>query len=210
MVRKLTLLGLLCALIGCGPQSAVNTQLPTTYSGFLGGYYTQLQSTTSPSGVPVMRWISPQLSQGGYRQVVINPTQFYPQPQTSAQLYTDTLQQLLDYIDTDLYQNLSAVTKVVQPQIPGVTLEHTLRLQVAISGVTAVERGLQLFDDETTISVEYKITDALSNEVLAAGVRKGFGKPLTHAYDVITLDDLAPVIDTWTQDAASFFVKMSN
>lgn len=192
-------------LLGCSS----NVTYPETYSGFLGNYYTQLQPATSPSGQPVMRWISPRLQQGGYRQVLISPTQFYPQPLTSDQLYTNTLQQVLDYIDTGLYQNLSAVTSVVQSQTPGVTLKNTLRIQVVVSGVTASEKGLQLFEDNTVIDVEYKITDALTNEVLAAGVRKGFGKPLTHASDVITLDDLSPVMDQWTQDAASFFVKIN-
>lgn len=179
------------------------------YSGFLSGFYTELQPAVSPSGYPVLRWISPKLQQGGYTQLVISPTQFYPIPQTSNQLYTNTLQQVLDYIDTSLYQRLSMVTKVVQTGMPNVNLKNTLRIQVAVTGVTAIEKGLQLFEDQTVINVEYKITDALTGEVVAAGMRKGFGQPLTHSADVITLDDLSPVLDQWAQDASSFFMKNS-
>jgi hypothetical protein len=178
------------------------------YSGFLQQYYAQLQPGTSPSGEPVMRWISPQFNKDAYSQVIISPSQFYPEPKTSDKLYTETLTQILSYLDTDLNQDVSAVIAVVQSASPNAKLNNTLRLQVAISGITTTEKGLQIFKDHAVINVEYKITDAVTDEVMVAGVRKGFGKSLPSTSSAITLDDLTPVMDLWSQDAASFFTNI--
>lgn len=204
MLKLIVLLFLSVMIFGCVSQR-VESQ---AYSGFLTQYYAQMQPGTSPSGDPVMRWISPKFKKDSYRQVIISPSQFYPEPKTSDKLYTETLTQILSYLDTDLKQDVSAVIPVVYSESPNANLNNTLRMQVAISGIMAAEKGLQIFKDQTVIKVEYKITDALTGEVLGAGVRKGFGKSLPSASSAITLDDLTPVMDQWSQDAASFFANI--
>lgn len=203
MIKTSVLLFLGAMLIGCASQT-----VEPIYSGFLAQYYSQMQPATSPSGEPVMRWISPEFKKDSYHQVMISPSQFYPEPKTSDKLYTETLTQVLSYLDTDLNQAVSVVIPVVHSASLNATLNSTLRMQVAISGITATEKGLQIFKDQTVINVEYKITDAVTGEVLAAGVRKGFGKPLSSTASAITLDDLTPAMDQWSQDAASFFANI--
>lgn len=215
-MNRLSALLLLGALLfGCTSQQQVE---PKTYSGFLGQYYTQMQPTTSPSGEPVMRWVSPALKKGAYHQIILSPSQFYPEPKTSDKLYTQTLNQILSYLDTDLIQDVSAVMPVVTNTSP-----QTLKLRVAITAVSTQTEGLKPYeiipvalllagasyaagarDESVTMNVEYEITDAMTGEVLAAGMRKGFGKPLEHKSDTVTLDDLAPVLDTWSDDAGLF------
>lgn len=218
MIKNSALLLLGTLLLGCASQ----TITPQARSGFLGQHYAQMQHTTSPSGEPVMRWVSPNLKRGAYHQIIVSPSQYYPEPKTSDKLYTATLTQILNYLDIDLNQNISAVMPVVTSASP-----QTLKLRVAITAVSAQPEGLKPYevipvallaagatyaagtrDESVTINVEYEVTDATTGEVLAVGMRKGFGKPLEHKSDTVTLENLAPILDTWSDDAGLFLQRL--
>lgn len=219
MIKASALL-LAALLLGCSSQS-VEPQAQA-HSGFLGDYYAQLRPAISVSGQPVMRWISPTLQRGSYKKVMISPSQFYPEPKTSDKLYTETLDQILSYFDTDLYQDVSAVMPVVTTASP-----QTLKLRVAITAVSAQVQGLKPYevipvallaagaayatgerDESVSMSVEYEVTDSVTGEVVAVGMREGFGKPLARKSDTVTLDELAPVLDTWSDDAGLFLQRL--
>ena len=66
---------------------------PDEYSGFLSDY-SQLREAKSPSGAEVMRWVDPKLNLNRYTSVYIEPTQFFPKPQATAQIPDATLRSI--------------------------------------------------------------------------------------------------------------------
>ena len=88
-LRSTLLCATLIALAGCA-SSRVD---PSQYSGFLKDY-SRLKEAESISGAPVMRWIDPNLKTDHYSQVYIEPSQFYPKPQPTEVISTQTLQDL--------------------------------------------------------------------------------------------------------------------
>ena len=83
------LCGALLSLQGCG-TSQVD---PRHYSGFLKDY-SHLTAAESASGVPVMRWIDPDIKLSQYTRVYIEPSQFYPKPQPTRVISAQTLQSI--------------------------------------------------------------------------------------------------------------------
>lgn len=75
MLFKVAALAGLLALTGCASKLAQ----PEQYSGFLKDY-SKLKETTSASGKPELRWISPDYNPSNYDNVVYRPITYYPVP----------------------------------------------------------------------------------------------------------------------------------
>lgn len=61
------------------------TVSPKMYTGFLKDY-SQLAPHQSPSGQQVSSWVSPALKTGRYKQVYLEPSQFYPRPEPTERI----------------------------------------------------------------------------------------------------------------------------
>ena len=69
----ITIVAIGAAVAGCATSSG-------EHSGFLKDY-SQLAPAKDATGEPVMRYVSPKLTSGAYKKVLIDPVQFYPTPQ---------------------------------------------------------------------------------------------------------------------------------
>ncbi len=88
-MKSLPRITLLCAALLAVAACSSKSVDPKDYSGFLKDY-SRLQEAKSPSGDPVMRWIDPNVNVNQYSQVFIEPSQFYPKPQPTAEISPET------------------------------------------------------------------------------------------------------------------------
>lgn len=202
-------------LAGCA--STVPT--PEQYSGYLKDY-SGLQETTDAQGDPVLRKVvSPQLNPNNYNALIIEPTQFYPPPQPSEEVSSQTLFAIGDYLTRTLRQKVGQRVRVVEQPGPGVA-----RLRMAVTSVGAEKEGLKPYQyipialvvttasravsgtpEQAKLFVESEVTDSLSNQRLLIGVREGTGERLQRGAasgNVVTLDSLKPLIDRWAESIA--------
>lgn len=203
-------------IAGCASQV---TQ-PDEYSGFLSNY-SQLKQAKSPSGVEVMRWVDPQLDLSRYNAVYIEPTQFYPKPQATANIPDSTLNGINTYYNQALKRELAKSLPLANAPGPGVIV-----VRAAITAVSSKTEGLKPYefipvalvaaavstgtgirDQETTLGTEAQFLDGATGKVLAQVVRKGTGKPLENDAQVMKADDVKNVIDGWASDLHQSYVK---
>jgi adenine C2-methylase RlmN of 23S rRNA A2503 and tRNA A37 len=74
----------------------------------------------------------------------------------------------------------------------------------------AVSTGTGIRDQETTLGTEAQFLDGATGKVIAQVVRKGTGKPLDNAAQVMKADDVKSVIDGWASDLHQSYVKLRN
>lgn len=208
-------LGLAAGLLLAGCASQV-TQ-PSQYSGFLSDY-SQLQPATSASGVPVMRWISPDYKARNYSSVYVERPVFYPAPTPSAQVSQATLDQVADYLQQSMRRELQNRMPVVdQPN------SDSLVLRSAITAVNVSNEGLKPYevipialvlaaantaagtrDKNTEIYVELEALDGRTSQPVVRVVRKGHGLELENDSEQLSLSTLKPALDVWARDARAF------
>ncbi|MBC3362200.1 DUF3313 domain-containing protein [Pseudomonas sp. SWRI154] len=216
-----SMIGTVCiatlALAGC---SSKITQ-PDEYSGFLGDY-SRLKEEKSPSGAAVMRWIDPKIDLAKYSSVYIEPTQLYPKPQPTVKIPAATLAGITSYYDQALKREVGRSLPLATSPGPGV-----LVVRAAITAVSSKTEGLKPYevipialvaaavstasgirDQETTLGTEAVFLDGGSNTAIAQVVRKGTGKPLSNASQVMKADDVKAVIDGWAADLHQSYVKL--
>jgi hypothetical protein len=205
------------ALMGC----ASKVTQPNEYSGFLGDY-SRLKEEKSPSGAEVMRWVDPKIDLGKYSSVYIEPTQLYPKPQPTVKIPAATLAGITSYYDQALKREAGKSLPLATSPGPGV-----LVVRAAITAVSSKTEGLKPYevipialvaaavstasgirDQETTLGTEAVFLDGANNAVIAQVVRKGTGKPLSNASQVMKPDDVKNVIDGWASDLHQSYLRL--
>ena len=201
------------ALTGC----ASDITQPEQYSGFL-GEYSQLQPTTSASGAPVLRWVSPDYQGDRYNSVYVEKPVFYPAPTPSEQVSQEALNQVATYLHSAMKRELAQRMTVVET--PNT---DTLVLRSAITAVTAETEGLKPYevipialviaatstavgtrDRNTDIYVELEALDGRTSQPMIRVVRKGHGLDLENRDSQLSLADLKPALDVWAKDSSAF------
>lgn len=217
MKRLMTLVLGALLIIACTPSK---TTEQTEYSGYLKDY-SKLQSTSSPSGAPTLRWISPQIREGNYDKLLIEKITFFPKPEPNPQVSLKTLDEIASYIDSEARKVLAQHYTLVDKPGP-----NTLRIRSAITGVKRSERGLSAWeilpiglvvaaastasdtrDEDVAIFTEAEISDSQTGEVLGIAVRKGFGNRLNNGSEPLQLRHVRPLIDGWMQDFAAVMAQ---
>jgi hypothetical protein len=223
MIRKAILI-LVFAVIsmfvfGCAGTTPKQDQ----YSGYLKNY-SQLQQEKDPKGDVVLRFISPRFSPQKYKKVIIEPVQYYPEPQPSEHVTADTLKQIKDYVDQALRFKVGKKLQVVEQ-----SGADTLRLRVALTAVEKSNEGLQPYQyvpvalvitgaraaagahpEQAAIFLEAEMTDSISGERLAIAVRGGTGERLTKlkgSGSIVTLDTVKPLLDRWSNAYAEYLFE---
>ena len=203
---------LCCAVLGLGGCASSQVD-PNHYSGFLKNY-SQLKPAESATGSPVMRWIDPNIKFSEYSHVYIEPSQFYPQPQATSVISSQTLQSITHYFDDALKRELGKDMPLATAPGP-----NTIVVRPAITAVSTRTQGLKPYeiipialvaaavntaaggrDQSVEIATEAAFLDGSSKKVLAQVVRKGSGKSLENDKTQLTLDDVRPVLDGWAAD----------
>jgi hypothetical protein len=200
-------------LAGCASQ----TTQPSQYSGFLSDY-SQLQPAQSASGVPVMRWVSPDFKLENYRSVLVERPQFYPAPSPSAQVSQQTLDEITSYLQQAMRLELAGRMRIVEHAD-----KDTLVLRSAITAVNLSPEGLKVYevipvallaaaastaagtrDLNSEIYIELEVIDGRNSQPMTRVVRKGHGLQLENDNTQLSLKDIKPALDEWAKDARNF------
>jgi len=191
----------------------------TDYSGYLGDY-TKLVAVETEDG-ELLRWLNDDMKAGKYTKYLIEPVTFYPQAditnftpaqKTQLELMTKTFTE-------SLTASISKEVDVVKQPGPGVA-----RVQLAITGFNQENKGMAAYEavpiaaiisgikvatntrgQVIVFSIENKITDSVSNEVIGLAVRKAVSE-----YDddsAISAESMTALIETWSTEWGSVLKK---
>lgn len=202
----ITIVAIGAAVAGCATSSG-------EHSGFLKDY-SQLAPAKDAMGEPVMRYVSPKLTSGAYKKVLIDPVQFYPTPQPSETVDQSTLTAIRNYVDKGLRERMGAKVPLasgpgpdvvrLRPAITAVATETTdlkpyQYIPVAFIVTTAMGRSKQ-----AAIQMEFEAVDSMTSERLGAAVRKGAGAKLEGNEEKLTLEQVRPLLDRWIETGSTF------
>jgi hypothetical protein len=207
--RSVVLTAVLLAVTGCastGPQ----------HSGFIQNEPV-MQEQKDAEGT-VSRYVSPALSTGAFKAVLVDPVQFYPAPQPSEKVDAATLKQIQGYLDQAWRRELGTRIGLASGPGPGVA-----RVRTALTGVkaesadlkpyqylpaalvaTAAAEAAGLRSKDVRLFVEVEVTDSVTGERLAVAVREGSGEKIKGgAQDKVTLQTVRPLIDQLAASGAT-------
>jgi len=212
-IFKAAALAGLLALTGCAAKIAQ----PDRYSGFLKDY-SKLKETTSASGKPDLRWISPDYNPKNYDNVVYNPITYYPIPKPSTQVGSKALSDILNYTNKQMKQAIAERKPLATTAGP-----RSLIFRGAITGVDSSKEGLQFYEVvpvamvvagtematghrtmDTSLYFEGELIDAATNKPVIKVVRKAYGGKVSNSESQITRDDIKSAIDTMVADVVDF------
>jgi hypothetical protein len=209
------------ALAGCASKDTT-----PKYSGWLKDY-SGLQEVTDARGNKLERWVSPELGQGKYDAILVEPVTFYPEPQSSPQVSAEALHKLADYMTQKIKEDFTAkgVKMAVAPA------KGVIRLRIAITSVgvqvegrsgyqyipqafivSAAYRGVAGNPYQGALRVEIEVTDSLTGERLLVSVRSGVGGELGRARNeaaapILTVDSVKAVVDSWADAGTDLVVN---
>lgn len=184
-----------------------------------------LNKDPSAAGDKHYAYLSTDFQPSKYEALMIDPLRFYPEPQPSQYVTAETLNQLSSYFDQAVRTKIGRRVRLADQ--PGHGVAHvrlaitavgeearTLKpyqfipVGLAITGVkAAVEGGLP---HHARITVENEVRDSVSGQPLLLSVRGGGGQRITSDEQggrVVTLNDLRPLLDKWTDAAAAEVTK---
>ncbi|KAE9644836.1 DUF3313 domain-containing protein [Pseudomonas sp. PB103] len=217
-MRSHCLMTVLCSaslsLSACSNQKVEHT-------GFLHDY-SVLSERQSPSGQPLLAWVSPALARARYTQVYLAPSQFYPSAEPTERIPLSTLAGVTDYYDAALRLELGKVLHLVNQPGPDTLVVRPAITQVATSTqglrfyewlpVTLVAAGVStaagIRDQDSEVATEVSFEDGSTGEVIAEVVRKGTGVALENNQQVLTADDVKVVLDGWASDLRQSYVGL--
>jgi hypothetical protein len=197
----------------------------TTYDGPRSGFlpdsdYSLMKKGSAPGGGDRYAYVSDQFKPYNYSALMVEPLQFYPEPQPSEHVTMNTLTQIRSYVDQAVRTKLGQKVRLVDQ--PGVGVA---RLRLGITVVGEEKRALKAYQylpiglvitggvavaqgglpHDSTIAFESEVTDSMSKQPLLVAVRGGTGervKSEEQGQHIVTLNDLTPLIDKWTDAAA--------
>lgn len=217
--RFLTLLAVMISgllMFGCASYNEDQGQ----YSGYLEDY-SQMEKTKDTMGEEVLRFVSPQLNKQNYQKVLIEPVQYFPEPNPTDNVSAQTLNEIKNYIDQEFKKKVNEKVPVVEQPGPGV-----VRMRVGLTAVEAEKENLKSYQfipvalvvtaghtvvqgrpEKAVLYLEAEMSDSVSGKRLAVAVRSGTGEWLNKAKQsgrTVTLDAVKPLLDLWAKAYADF------
>jgi hypothetical protein len=215
MFRKgFVFLLLVITFMGCaGSKQGRNVEM----SGFLGDYS---MLTKGEKGQELLRYNNPKAKWASYKKIILDPVMIWRDSKIHENVPEEDLQRLSDYLYSLLYEELKKDYEMVNKPAP-----ETLRMQVAIvsleksnptlatissvpapynvlalgSMVTNMVSGKPLFVGEAT--VEGKVTDALTGELLGAGVDRRVGGKGPSEEKLTSWGDVEHALQYWAKNS---------
>ncbi|CAB3687057.1 DUF3313 domain-containing protein [Achromobacter aegrifaciens] len=208
-------LGLAAAILATGCSTAPKT----TESGFLSDY-SLLHQMPAPDGGTRLVYLNPDFNASRYTAVWLDPIEYYPEPQPSADVSMETLTEIRVAVNETLRRKVGEQVRLVDRAGPGVA-----RIRIAITAVGTSEQALRAYQyipvalvmtearaameggmaRDASVAIESRVTDSMSDELLYASVRGGTGEKVANATQGaggVRLSKLQPLIDEWTSGAA--------
>ena len=160
------------------------------------------------------------MTSGRYKQVYLEPSQFYPRSEPTERIPQSTLSSVTEYYDKALRRELGKVVPLVSEPGP-----NTLIVKPAITRITTSTQGLRFYewlpvtlvaagvstaagirDQDSEIATEVQFEDGATGVVVAEVVRKGTGVPLDNDTQVMTANNVKAVLDGWASDLRKSYV----
>lgn len=193
-------------------------------SGFL-SEYSLLAKEQAPGGGTRLVYANPRFTPAYYSAVWLEPVEYFPTPQPSADVSLATLLEIRDAINGELRRKVGEKVRLVDHPGPGVA-----RIRIAVTAVGATTRSLETYQyipialvmtgakaaidgglpRDATVAIESRVTDTMTDELLYASVRGGTGERVANATQGrggVRLSALQPLIDEWTTGAANEIQK---
>lgn len=205
-------------LAGCTSKVTEKTQ----FSGFLASY-DDLQTVTSSSGHPALRWTAADFKPSAYDTVVFDRLQIFLAIKPTERVNLQTLQQIQAF-SSDSVRNVLQQSYRVVPTVQAVPSgARAMVMRTAMTGVAATNEGMRWYevvpiaaavgatqavtghrDQNTELYVEVEFVDLASGQSLAKVVRKIFGTPLKNSTQPVTVDDFKAAIRDTVSDLQTF------
>lgn len=211
MNRFLILTALVLNLLACTAIEPVEEH----HSGYLDDYSDMIIVKTE-DGSHAMRWTSPTVKRGHYKKIIVDPVVIFPAPRTSDKIKLDTLKQITAYLTQKLVSEQAKFYEVTDE-----AGSDTMHLQMAITGVDTPVEGLEVYeaipialvfagastaagerDRVTVVYLEGLVTDSITGEVIARGLRQGVGDNLPDDDQEIKLSDIEKLLDGWAAEVS--------
>ena len=182
------------------------------YSGFLQDY-SKLQKVTDSHGNELLRWVDSSITQRGYKKFLVKVVVFYPEAKPTKQVSSETLEEVRQYMASNLRERLSAHDLLADAPGDGV-----LEIRTAITAVDVKPEGLKFWefvpfaliragiqtasgrrDHDVKLFLESEVLDSPTQQVMLQSVREGTGLQLDNDRDPLTLTQLKPKMDQWIE-----------
>lgn len=121
-MKAITVAALLAgSLVGMGTSPVWAADEPAN-SGFLGddSVYARLQEVEIHKGVKGKRWFAPHLNPTNYQSALVDDVVLYPTPEPSPQVSADTLEDITQYLSSQLHGKIGAVIPLADTAGAGV------------------------------------------------------------------------------------------
>ena len=197
------------------------TPLEKQYSGYLGDY-SNMETADTPDGSDVKRWISPALKKGTYKKVIVQPVTYFPAPRTSEQVKLETLNEISEYLTNQIKAEVGKNFEITDKSGP-----DTLTYQIAITGVDTPLEGMKLYevvpiamvysgaslamgmrDHVVVIYIEGLITDSITGEEVAKGLRQGVGQSLRDDNQQLDIEKVKKLLNGWASEVGMLGDKL--
>ena len=191
-------------------------------SGFLSDY-TKLEQSTGLDGEPVLRWISPELSNTKFNKLMISSVVLQPTNNQTEEISSEALEEIRQYFDLQLKTALSS--KYTLTDKPS---DDTAQIKLAITGVQLESEGMKATEvlpygaviglirkatdtrnREVTVLVEMEILNSKTQEPILQLLRVGEGENVRMLWSPnFELEHVEELLDDWVSLAATNFQKL--
>jgi hypothetical protein len=187
-------------------------------SGFLGddSVYARLQEVEIHKGAKGRRWFAPHLNSENYQTALVDDVVLYPTPEPGPQVSAKTLEDISEYLSSQLQGKIGKVIPRADAAGAGV-----VEIQTALTGVDVASEGLHAYElipvsaifhgvqaargkrkEDVQVFVEVKLLDSESGELVGAVVRRIEGEKLKGKKDQLVLADMLDSLNQVSDDAA--------
>lgn len=208
IIKLIVLYGILI-ITGCASKIAESEK----YSGFLQDY-SQLTESTSASGKPELRWVSPRYDPKNYDSIIFTPVIYSPQPSYASRVDAQMQEVIRQYTENQLKTALAKHKTLASSQD-----KRSLIFRGAITHVETNKEGLQFYEVlpvglliagaevvsghrtmNTHLYFEYEFIDAATQQSVMKVVQKTAGKTLSNESKPVTIEVFKDAIDDLASD----------
>lgn len=183
---------------------------PPLYSGFLQDY-SKLKKITDSHGNELLRWVDSSIKERGYKKFLVKDVVFYPEAKPTKQVSNEMLEEIRQYMESNLRERLSSLDLLADASGDGV-----LEIRTAITAVDVKPEGLKFWeivpfaliragiqtasgrrDHDVRLFLESEALDSQTQQIMLQSVREGTGLQLDNDSEPLTLAQLKPKMDQW-------------
>jgi hypothetical protein len=178
--------------------------------------YARIQEVEIHKGAKGKRWFAPHLNSENYQTALVDDVVLYPTPEPGPQVSAKTLEDISEYLSSQLQGKIGKVIPRADAAGAGV-----VEIQTALTGVDVASEGLHAYElvpvsaifhgvqaargkrkEDVQVFVEVKLLDSESGELVGAVVRRIEGEKLKGKKDQLVLADMLDSLNQVSDDAA--------